>query len=173
MRKGWALTETIVLILVLAITLSIFAGPLRLLLADMPRLQKDFQTNVSVLDMLRQLRTDVDAAVKLPEAAANNKAGQQLLLIETLEGVIRYKLTAEEIIRSKTDSYENQKLRDKDVWQMPNAKINWKLWKRNGKGYAIEVTTGIEHTILGHREKKLQNSHVFFVGVMGSGGRGI
>ena len=62
MRKGYALIEILILILVVPLMLVVIDGLFRTLLTDIPWSSRIVQENTTVLNMLEQLHRDVDQA---------------------------------------------------------------------------------------------------------------
>jgi hypothetical protein len=52
------------------------------------------------------------------------------------------------------------------VWSVPNAVVQWHVWRNNGKGYAVEVKTYVKQKLREKWQKKLANSHLYFVGAL-------
>lgn len=59
---------------------------------------------------------------------------------------------------------EDSEVGDTRVWSVPHAKVKWQVWVEKGKGYAVQVKSHIEHEVRGHWERKMANSHLYFVG---------
>jgi hypothetical protein len=47
---------------------------------------------------------------------------------------------------------------------VPNAEIEWRLWKKDGLGYAVEVHTHIKYKLRERFQEKMANSHLYFLG---------
>ena len=62
MRKGYALIEILVSISLIAVLMVIMAKPIGILMADMPRLHRDFQVYSSIIDLTKQVRKDIEGA---------------------------------------------------------------------------------------------------------------
>ena len=78
---------------------------------------------------------------------------------------ITYEFAEEQIIRSVIDSDTDLPVGEDEIWMASHALIKWRLWRREGEGYAVEVATAIRREVLGVWETKLRNSHVFFAGM--------
>lgn len=161
MRRGFSLVEMLMVTITLPFVFLIFDGLFRSLLSDIPASWRIAQENTTVLSMLEQVHRDIDKAKGLPESFAGNTANDTLLLIELADGVICYQLKDGQVIRRRlTDMGAHEKR----VWSLPNAKVVWRVWVRDGKGYAVEAKTHIDHRSRGHWKKKMALSHLYFVG---------
>lgn len=164
MRKGFMLTELLVVLAVLSFVSVALAGLFRTLISDIPRASRVVQANTSLLNMLGQMREDIDAAKQLPRVFAEYTTDNKMLLIELSDGIICYQLKEDQVLRRRLKNAQEDGGEDMEVWSVPHAKIQWQVWKKDGKGYAVEVKTHIEYNVRGHLEKKMANSHLYFVG---------
>ena len=164
MRKGYLLNEMLVVIAVLAITLGLSTKLLKGVISDIPKMQKDFQSNVSINHMLDTLQNDIETATALPKKTAKLESNGKTLLIALDGSVLVYTLEDDNIVKSKIGSADQPLPEIIDTWHVPNAKVSWKAWG-NDSSNAVEVTTYIERNRHGKLEKKLKNSHVYFVGL--------
>ena len=186
MRKGFTLVEVLIVIVVLPFMMLVLNDLFRTLIKDIPRSYRVVQENTSLLSMLEQMQKDIDKAKGLPESFGEYTTGDKLLLIELAEGMICYQLKDEKVLRLRTRD-EGRGTRDASIvnrlssvsqsWSIPHAKVEWRVWRKDPSsagffktrrwrdGYAVEVKTHIEHKIRGeHWEKKMANSHLYFVG---------
>jgi len=178
MRKGFTLIEVLVVVIVLPFMMLVLNDLFRTLIKDIPRSYQVVQENASLLSMLEQMQKDIDKAKGLPESFDEYTTGDKLLLIELAEGMICYQLKDEKVLRHKlTDNQQSNSL-GQTVWSVPHAKVEWQVWRKDRGGSptagfdrnpallgAVEVKTHIEHKIRGeHWEKKMANSHLYFVG---------
>ncbi|RKY12254.1 MAG: hypothetical protein DRP65_01860 [Planctomycetota bacterium] len=162
-RKGYMLIEVIIMLSILAVVTGLCARTFRIVIVDIPQMHKDIQANVTVSHMLRRLQNDIETAKSLPDNIGPLQSGDEVLLIGTEDGVIVYRLNGGKVTKDKAVSGE-----DIDMWNVPRADISWKVWKKGGAGYAVEVTRSIKRKVLGCWEKKLKNSHVYFLGIRGA-----
>jgi hypothetical protein len=114
--------------------------------------------------MLKQMHTDIDTARQLPESFAGVTADDKLLLIESAAGCICYQFKDGKVLRRRLSSTEQGSGEDTTVWLVPHAEVEWQAWRENSKGYAVEVKTHIRHKVQGRWQKKMANSHLYFVG---------
>jgi len=191
MRKGFTLIEVLVVVIVLPFMMLVLDDFFRTLIKDIPRSYRVVQENTSLLSMLEQMQKDIDKAKGLPESFGEYTTSERLLLIELTEGMICYQLKDEKVLRRKlTDNQQSSPAAAivqnpallgalaQTVWSIPHAKVEWQVWRKDGDGPptagfdwnpallgAVEVKTHIEHKIRGdHWEKKMANSHLYFVG---------
>ncbi len=169
MKRAFSITEMVVVCSLVTAVLAIHAGPFRELAVEMPRMHRDFQSNVSLHDMLRQLRKDVERSTSLSVYADDRASGQSGagdgLRMDMDGAAIVYEFAEEQIIRTVIDSDTDLPVGEEETWLAPHALIEWQLWRREGQGYAVEVATAIRREVLGVWETKLRNSHVFFAGM--------
>ena len=158
-RKGLTLIEILAICAILPVLLLLMVKPTRALFVDMNHMQKDFNANSAVYDMLTKFEKDIESADYVRRDAADPNA----LLLEGSEGQIRYKFGEGKVTKTTVDKITKSNSGD-SVWIAPRAVINNSLWERDGNVYAVEVTKCIERTVLGRRERKLANSYVYFVG---------
>ncbi|MHC4457739.1 MAG: PulJ/GspJ family protein [Planctomycetota bacterium] len=166
MRKGFSMVEMLAVIAVLSIVSVALSGLFTTVIKDIPRSYRVIQTNTTLLNMLKHMGKDIDAARRLPESFEEYTADGKVLLIELADGVVRYQLKDDEVIRHRLTNVEEGSSEGTIVWPLPHAKIKWQVWKKNGKGYAVEVKTHIEQVVRGRWQKKMRNCHLYFVGVL-------
>ncbi len=167
MRKGFTLVEILVVIIVLPFVMLVLDGLFSTLIRDIPRSYRVVQENTSLLSMLEQMQQDIDKAKGLPESFDEYTTSNKLLLIELAEGMICYQLKDDKARTIRRSSLASRVTGDESritVWSVPHAKVEWQVWRKDKGGYAVEVKTHIEHKIQGHWEKKMVNSHLYFVG---------
>ncbi len=167
MRRGFSLAELLAVMVVLTAASFALAGLFSTVITDVPRSYRVMQTNTTLLNMLERMREDVDAAKGLPASFGESTANEELLLIEMKDGVISYQIRDDKVLRRNIISTDDSEGEDTRVWSVPHAKVQWQVWRENGKGYAVQVRTHIEHEVWGHWEKKMANSHLYFVGALG------
>ena len=164
--SGFTLVEMMIVVVTLPFVFVIIDGLFRTLLAEIPWSWRIAQENTTVLDMLGRVHQDLDEAKGLPKSFAGKTTSDTLLLIELPDGVICYELKDGQVIRGKLTKDGTEETR---VWTAPNAKVEWKVWDENGRGYAVEAKTSIEYKKRGQWNRKMANSHLFFVGALPEG----
>lgn len=163
MRKGFTLAEMVALIVVFTFISLALAPIFATLITDIPGSYRVFQENTSVLNMLKQMRSDIDAAEQLPQSFAGLRTDDELLLIKSADGCIWYQLEEGKVLRGRLTETGRDIGEDKVAWSVPKAKVEWQVWRKNGAAYAVEVRTHIKHNYRGWQQKKMANSHVYFV----------
>jgi len=164
MRKGFSLVELLIVLIVISIVSVPLARLSTATLRDIPRTYRMIESNTNVLNALKQIHQDVNAAKGFPKSFNAYIASSETLLIELANEVICYQLKDGKIFRRKLTGTWEINSEDVEVWLVPHAKVEWQVWRKNGKGYAVEVKTYIEQKSGEHLEKKMANSHLYFVG---------
>jgi prepilin-type N-terminal cleavage/methylation domain-containing protein len=165
MRKGFTLVEMLIVIMTLPFVALVLDGLFNTLLTDIPRSCRVLQDDTTLLSMLQQFQQDIDAAKALPDSFAGYSTDDKLLLIELAEGAICYQLEDGRVLRRRlTDTQQGRE--EPRVWSMPNAQVEWRLWRQQGHGYAVEVKTHIKHRLRKKLQEKMANSHLYFLGVL-------
>lgn len=164
MRKGFTLVEILVVIMILPFVMIALDGLFKTLVTDIPQSYRVVQENTSLLNMLEQMQQDFDKAKALPESFAEHTTSDELFLIELKDGVICYKITSGRVIRSKLSQTQQDGAEETKTWLLPHANIQWQVRQDNGKRYAVEMKTYIGYKQRIHLQKKMANSHLYFVG---------
>jgi len=167
MRKGFSLVELLVVIIVLPFLFFLFDGLFKTLTGEIPMSVRLIQENTSLLNMLGQVQLDTDRAVDLPKTFAGRTANEHLLLIELPEGIICYQLKDSLVIREKLSNTSQGTAEEPRIWPVSHAKIEWKVWERNSRGYAVQTNTHLEYGRRGQWIQKMAHSHLYFVGALG------
>jgi len=167
MRKGFTLVELLVVVVVLPFVFLLFDGLFKTIAGEIPMSVRLIQENTSLLSMLGQIQQDIDEAKGLPKSFADQTANDQLLLIELAEGVICYQLKDGEVVRHKLTDTPQGKAEEPRVWPIPHASVKWKVWERNGRGYAVETNTHLEYGRRGQWKQKMARSYLYFAGALG------
>jgi prepilin-type N-terminal cleavage/methylation domain-containing protein len=167
MHKGFTLVELLVVVVVLPFVFLLFDGLFKTLVGEIPLSVRLIQENTSLLSMLGQIQQDIDEAKGLPKSFADQTANDQLLLIEVAEGVISYQLKDDEVVRHKLTDTPQSKAEEPRVWSIPHASVEWKVWTRNGQGYAVETNTHLEYGRRGQWKQKMARSYLYFAGALG------
>jgi hypothetical protein len=132
------------------ITLLFFlmVEPTRMLISDAPRQHRDFQTAASLNHVLNCLKTDIEAAKEIKTTEPNT-----LIIIDN-DTTIAYHFDNEQIHRTAGNDPNATSL-----WTLPHSRLVWQVKNPN----ALQITGWLERTVLGQREKKFHNSHLFYV----------
>ncbi|MHC4462365.1 MAG: prepilin-type N-terminal cleavage/methylation domain-containing protein [Planctomycetota bacterium] len=166
MRKAFSLVELLVVMVVFAAVSVALAALFSTFLTDIPKSYSVVQENTSLLSMLGQMRKDIDRAKALPRSSAGRTTDDELLLIELPDRVICYQLKNGEVLRRRLTDARQDAGEDTKVWSVPHTKVEWQLAGGDDKAYAVEVKTHIEYELRGHRQNKMANSYLYFVGAL-------
>jgi len=148
MRKGYTLIEMLAILGLLVIFFLLMTEPMRTLLSDVPRGHRDFQTAASLEHLLNNLKNDIEAAKELKTANDPN-----MLIIVGSRKTITYHF-ADEQVRRMAGADPNSA----GLWQLPDIHLVWEVKKQN----SLQITGWLERTVLGQKEKKFHNSHIFY-----------
>ena len=77
--------------------------------------------------------------------------------------VICYRRRDDKLIRYKLNKSDTSAAEATATWLVPNAKIKWNIHRIKDEKDVLEVQHYIEHRIGGRLEKKLANSHLYFM----------
>jgi hypothetical protein len=132
---------------------------------DVPRSTRVVDENTTLLSMMSRMQRDIDSAKGLPEPSAGQVASDKLLLLEMADGTICYQLEDGRVLRHKLMNAELDVADQDRTWLLPNSKIEWRIWRKDGIGYAVEVKTHIRYKLREKMEKKMANSHLYFAGI--------
>jgi prepilin-type N-terminal cleavage/methylation domain-containing protein len=148
-RRGFTLVEIMVVIIIIPFAAIFLDRLFSTLLSDIPRSSAVVQENTTLLDMLRKMR----------------KTDDELLIVEGPDEVICYQLKEGQVVRYVLQDAQDDGDEDTRAWLVPNAVVQWHVWRSDGKGYAVEVKTHVRQKLRKKQQKKLANSHLYFVGV--------
>ncbi|MCX5646353.1 MAG: type II secretion system protein [Phycisphaerae bacterium] len=190
MRKAFTLIELLVVVTVLPIVMVAISGVYATFIRDVPRITRVLQENTTVLDLLEQMRRDVDGAVGLPERFEGQHASERTLLIEQPGHVICYQLEDGRIVRTLfvatpsgvssdalAGTLQTRPPSDQErVWRIRDAVITWRLWEgdpnraaprlgagHEGRAYAVEIHSHVKQRVDGFLREKLADTQVFFL----------
>jgi len=167
MHKGFTLVEILVLVIVLPFVFLLFDGLFKTIAGEIPMSVRLIHENMSLLSMLRQVQQDIDRAKGLPKSFAGQTASDHVLLVELSEGVVRYQLKDGQILRQNLMNTQQETTEGPRVWFIPHTSLRWKVWERNGQGYAVETNTHLEYGRRGQWKQKMAHSHLYFTGALG------
>jgi hypothetical protein len=162
-RPGISLTEMLVMLALLGIITDAAFRTVRVYGGGIRRSYRDFGTSMNINDMLRQLRRDVESARHLQQLSGDDEAANPVLAVTLPDRVVFYEFQPDKVARGLTVGDPNEpSLR---IWPSPQTVFEWQVLARGDRVVAIEITSAIERVILDVPERKLRNSHVFFVGL--------
>jgi prepilin-type N-terminal cleavage/methylation domain-containing protein len=101
MRKAFTLIELLVVVTVLPFVMAALSGVYATFIRDIPQTTRVLQENTTVLNLLQQIRRDMDEAIRLPQEFDGQHADDRTLLIEQPGQVIRYQLEDGRIVRTQ------------------------------------------------------------------------
>ena len=167
MRKGFTLIEVLIVVAITPILAVALSDVFAVFARDIPQSVRLLQQNTSVLDMLQNVRRDVDRAVALPERFQDVQTDEHRLLVELPEGTVSYQFRSGEIVRTALNRDGVAASEEQRLWRVPKAVVTWKPWKQGDTVYAVEVYTAIQQRIRAKLHNKFANSHVFFLQGLG------
>lgn len=156
-RKGYLLVEMFTVIAVFGLLAVVLAPFLRTIVYEIPRGWRLVQENSAMTNLVAHIRDDICMAGGLSGSDGGT------LLIETQDGLVSYEIR-DGLVERRLLRGSEQQSEQTGLWKMPHGRIQWKLWRKDGAGYAAELSTYIEDRDLGQASRKMANSHVFFVG---------
>ena len=166
MRKGFTLVEILAVVISLPFLMIVLDGLFKTLIKDIPQSYQIVQANTSLTSMLKEMQQDIDKAKGLPKTYNEYTSGDTMLLIDLPEGMISYQLKDDKVLKYNLTDNQPNNAEEQEVWSTPNAKIQWKVWRNNMSGYAVEVRSHIAYKVKGHLKNKMANSHLYFVGAL-------
>ncbi len=169
MRKAFTLIEMLLVIAIAPLVMVVVSKVFATFIQDIPRETRVVQQSTTMLDMLGQVRRDVDNAVGLPERFAGTVADERTLLIGQPDAVICYHFEDGRTVRTLLKGQGAADSNDQRVWRMPTAVITCRPWMRDGRAYAVEMHSHVQQRFADLLRKKLANSQVFFVNGIGKG----
>jgi type II secretory pathway pseudopilin PulG len=169
MRKAFTLVEMLLVLAVAPLMMVVVSGIFATFIRDIPRETRVVQQNTTVLDMLHQVRRDVDGAVGLPERFDDTVANERTLIVRQPQAVICYRFEDGRTVRTLLEGQGAPDPNDQRLWRMPNAVITCRPWTRDGGAYAVEVHSHVQQKFADMLKSRLVNSQVFFLGGAGKG----
>jgi len=169
MRKAFTLVEMLLVITIAPLVMVVISKVFATFIQDIPRETRVVQQSTTMLDMLGQLRRDMDEAVGLPERSGDTVADERTLLVGQADAVVCYRFESGRAVRTLLREQGGMDPNDRRVWRMPNAVITWQPWTRDGRAYAIEMHSHVQQRFADLLRKRLANSQVFFINGAGKG----
>jgi hypothetical protein len=166
MRKGYLLAEMIVVISVLALILLITGRFFRTLTYELPQDFRLVQEGCILNNAVSRIRADVASAKVLSESV-NDSAEPVSLVMELPSGTVSYRFNEGQVIRREACNKDTSS--EDIIWSIPHGRIEWRVWRRDQRGYAVELRTCIEHEDLGLIQRKLANNYLFFADAVWEG----
>ncbi len=165
MRKGFMLTEILVVLAIMTMVAYSLSVLFRTFTCDVPRLHRVVETDRLAKNMLESIQKDIESARGLPETYEDMKAGDNLLLIQLRDNsLISYTFLEEEVVKTvHRPGAEEMEAEQVNRWSLPKVQIEWQRWRENTISYAVEFQTSVLYDLRGVKIKKMANSHVFFL----------
>jgi len=167
-RKAFSLMEILVIAAIVPLVMLVVSSVFAVFIRDIPRETRVVQQNATMLNMLRQIRRDVDQATGLPEQFGDRHIDERTVLIEQPDAVVCYRFEEGRAVRillkGQGPSDPNER-----VWRMRDAVITSRPWVRDGKVYAVEIHSHLQQWFGSLLRSRLANSQVFFINGLGKG----
>lgn len=155
-RSAYTLLEMMAIIAAIVVIMALSVKPVRTLVADVPRANRDFQTWLQTQDMLTQLRRDIQQSTRMePAAIVSDNYNSSLLRLQQPEKLVSYSFSDDKVLR-RTNGVS-------DHWDLPHVHIKWDFLEHNETPYALEITTWTERTVFQKTQKKNEQSYVYFL----------
>ncbi len=148
-RHGYALTEVLVIIVVIVVLMGLSVKPMRTLIAEIPRSSEACQAMGLTEKVLEQLDADIAQARRI--VSLNG----QSLTLDKYDGAVVYTLADEQITRESST--------DRQTWTLPpNVHIEAVLWERGKTPYAVQLKTCNRQVALGREQTRFSQTRIFF-----------
>lgn len=167
-RRAFTLVEMIVVLGVLPIVMLVMSGVFATFVLDVPRAARVVEQDTTVQNMLRRLGRDIEHAKALPQTIGELEAGEDLLLIQQPDALIRYAFGDERIVRTRMAPPDADAGEDR-IWTVPKATVGWRPWRRDGRTVGVAVDSHIRQTTRRGVRPVLRSTRVFFMQGLGKG----
>ena len=164
MRKGFSLVELLVVVIVLPFATIALSRVFATFIRDVPRMTRVVEQNTTVLDMLTQLRKDMDSAVAMPDTFDATRSDADTLLIQRPQDVLCYQRADGAVTRTVLTPDPQPDDPDVRTWTFPDAVVEWTPCRQAETSYAVEVRTLVRQRIGSKLKDKMVNSYVLFIG---------
>jgi len=168
MRKAFTLMEILMVAAVVPLVMVVVSSVFAVFIRDIPRETRLVQQNATMLDMLRQIRRDVDRATGLPGQFGDRHVDERTVLIEQPDAVVCYRFEEGRAVRTVLKGQGTSDPNER-VWRMHDAVITWQPWVRDGRAYAVEIHSHLQQWFGSLLRSRLANSQVFFIDGLGKG----
>lgn len=163
-RKGFTLIEMLGVLGVMVTFSLALTELLNALFAEVPRTQRMVAENSAMIDMLEYLQRDIDAAISLPEKRWPYQSDPNTILIERNDGMVVYQVKQDSVVRKILFTLEGHNEPREISRPLTHARLEFRLIRNGQEAYATEVDTWIEQAVGGHSRRRLENSHIFYLG---------
>lgn len=156
MRKGYTILEMIWMTSMVVIFLLFINEPMRVLISDLPRNHRDFQTAQSLTHCMGRLKTDIEAGRTLLQ---RQDAGDSAIEIGSSGQTITYLFKQDMIERVIVNDPNDIEVQQSEQWTVPHGRWTWSVTDAS----SLRISCWIDRTVLGRYEKKFYNSHVYYI----------
>jgi len=151
-HRAYALTEMLVIIVMIVVLMALSVRPMRTLISEFPRSARVCQTLNTATKALNQLRDDIERAGRIAGLTGG------VLTLEQPDGTVRYTLADGQITRRPAMNNSDTEY----IWQLPHLKTEAKLWSDSEQPYAVELTTWNQQKDLARDNVRFKQTVVFF-----------
>lgn len=150
--RAYAMIEMLVIIVVLATLITLSVRPFRDMITELSRSTRTCQTVNLTAKAFDQVKSDIEQCDRI--IGLEN----DILMLEESAGVVRYSFADGTIVRQPAEDGSVEE----HVRELPNLRMEVKLWNHNTVPYAVELTTWDEQIALGKKRTQFKQSRVFF-----------
>jgi len=162
MRRGFSLVEMIVVVCTLPLFLALVCPVFMLFNREIPRSTHLVIEQGTVLEVLDQIRQDVDQAKALARSHGQWSSDERTLLIDKADGVVLYRVAEGKVTRDVVGPSGGPP-EPAGEWALPNASVRWVLWQEGSNAQAVEVHSHLIYRLRTRNQERLANTHVFFL----------
>jgi hypothetical protein len=152
----------IVVVATLPLFLALVCPVFMLFNREIPRSTQLVIEQGTVLEVLDQIRQDVDQAKALPRSYGQWSTDEQTLLIDKAGCVVLYRVAEGKVTRAMVGPGGGPP-EPAGEWALPNASIRWVLWGQGTNAYAVEVHSHMIYKLRTRDQGRLANTHMFFL----------
>jgi hypothetical protein len=161
-RRAYAIIELLSIIAAVVVLMALSVQPMRTVLLEIPQTDRDFQAWVQTMGMLERLKADMEQSARLRVFEIDPRIGGSLLYLERPEGLVSFSLENGRVHRQS--GLSNDSFGPSVSWDLPNVQMSWRLWEKNNVPYALEIRTWNQRIVLGNKQKKYEQSCIYFLG---------
>ncbi len=156
MRKGYTVIEMIWVTSLVVIFLLLINEPMRVLISDLPRNHRDFQTAQSMTHCMSRLKTDIEAGRTILQ---RQETEDESIEIVGSGRTVTYLFKQDMIERVITNDPNDIEAQQSEQWTLPHVRWTWSVMDAS----SLRISCWIDRTVLGRNEKKFYNSHVYYI----------